>query len=135
VRGLANRREYAITLVAEKGPNVIGFATVGWDRRETTEAEAGPGAPGEVWAIYVHPEHWGRGAGYALMREGQRWLAEQGLLPIRVWELEGNNVGRRFYERYGFVSDGERAEIELGGHVHPIERLTLPKDRQLDELD
>ncbi|MQM27098.1 GNAT family N-acetyltransferase [Glycomyces albidus] len=133
VRGLSHRREHVITLVAEKGPNVIGFATVGWDRREATEAEAGPGCPGEVWAIYVHPDHWGRGAGTALMREGQRWLTDEALLPIRVWELVGNRVGRRFYERYGFAPDGERGEFELGGRAYPIERLALPKDRTVEE--
>lgn len=134
VRSLARRRDNVITLVAEKGPNVIGFATAGWDRRETTEEEAGPGSPGEVWAIYVHPDHWGRGAGYALMRESHRWMVDQGMLPVRVWEFDGNEVGRRFYERYGFVLDGERADIELDGRAYPIERLSLPKDRPVDEL-
>lgn len=129
VRSLARKREFAITLVAEKGPNVIGFASVGWDTRESGEEQAGPGEPGEVWALYVHPDHWGRGAGYALMREGHRWLAERDLLPVRVWELVGNGIGRRFYERYGFAPDGERADFELGGASYPIERLALPKDR------
>ncbi|THV26783.1 GNAT family N-acetyltransferase [Glycomyces paridis] len=132
VRGLANRGGHKLTLVAEKGPNVIGFATVGWDRRECTEEQAGPGAPAEVWAIYVHPDHWGRGAGYALMREGHRWLAEREYGPIRVWELAGNAVGRRFYERYGFVEDGERAELELDGRSYDLERLSLPKDRAVE---
>lgn len=129
VRSLAARREHVLTLVAEKGPNVIGFATVGWDRRECTEETAGPGEPGEVWAIYVHPDHWGRGAGRALLREGHRWLNERGLAPIRVWELVGNTIGRGFYEHYGFTADGETTELELGGKAYPLERLSLPKDR------
>ncbi|MCD0442031.1 GNAT family N-acetyltransferase [Glycomyces sp. A-F 0318] len=133
VRNLAQRREYAITLVAEKGPNVIGFASVGWDTRESGEEQSGPGEPGEVWALYVHPDHWGRGAGYALMREGHRWLAGRGLLPVRVWELVGNGVGRRFYERYGFVADGKRDDFEVAGASYPIERLVLPEDRAVPE--
>jgi GNAT superfamily N-acetyltransferase len=134
VRSLAKRREFAITLVAEKGPNVIGFASVGWDTRESGEEQSGPGEPGEIWAIYVHPDHWGRGAGYALMRECHRWLAEHDMLPVRAWELVGNDIGRRFYERYGFVADGETDVHELAGASYPIERLTLPKDRAVDEL-
>lgn len=134
VRALARKREYANTFVAEKGPNVIGFASVGWDTRESSAEEAGPGAPGEVWAIYVHPDHWGRGAGYALMRECHRWLSERGMLSIRVWELAGNDIGRRFYERYGFVPDGELDTFEVSGEAHRIERWSLPKDRPVDEL-
>lgn len=133
VRSLAARREHVLTLVAEKGPNVIGFATFGWDRRESSEEEAGPGAPGEVWAIYVHPDHWGRGTGYALLREGHRWLAEQGFDPVRVWELVGNERGRRFYERYGFAPDGATADLELDGRLYPLERLSLPKERLPEE--
>lgn len=134
VRGLARKGEYAATIVAEKGPNVIGFASVGWDTREGSADEAGPGRPGEVWAIYVHPDHWGRGAGFALMRECHRWLAERGMLPVRVWELVGNDIGRRFYERYGFVPDGEQGTFEVSGDPYPIERLSLPKDRPVEEL-
>jgi GNAT superfamily N-acetyltransferase len=134
VRHLATRREYATTFVAEKGPNVIGFAMIGWDTRESSPEEAGPGTPGEVQAIYVHPDHWGRGAGYALMRESHRWLAERGMLPVRVWELVDNDIGRRFYDRYGFVPDGERGTYEIEGEPYPIERLSLPKDRPVDEL-
>ncbi len=134
VRYLAEHRRLEHTLVAEKGPYVIAFATFTWDRTEATEEDAGPGVPGEVQAIYVHPDHWSRGAGRALMREGQRWLTEQGLLPIRVWELEGNEISRRFYTRYGFVPDGERKTTELSGATLPCARLTLPKDHRVEEL-
>ncbi|MCC3764188.1 GNAT family N-acetyltransferase [Glycomyces sp. TRM65418] len=134
VRDLARRHEYAITFVAEKGPNVIGFATACWDTRESSAEEAGPGTPGEVRALYVHPDHWGRRAGYALMRECHRWLAGRGMLPVRVWTLAGNDLGRGFYERYGFVPDGERDTLEISGEAHAIERLSLPEGQQADEL-
>jgi ribosomal protein S18 acetylase RimI-like enzyme len=134
VRSLARRGDGSITLVAEKGPNVIGFVSVGWDTRESSEETAVPGTPGEIWAIYVHPDHWGRGAGRALMREGQRWLAERELLPIRAWELVGNAIGRRFYERCGFEADGAEDTYAKGGESYPIERLSLPQDRLMDEL-
>jgi len=134
VRGLAERHALRVTLVAEKGPFVIGFGTFNWDTGASSEEEAGPGTPGEVQALYVHPDHWGRGAGRALMREGERWLTEQGLLPIRVWQLEGSEISRRFYERYGFAPDGERKTTELAGASLPCERLTLPKDHAVEDL-
>lgn len=133
VRHLAEHRPLELTLVAEKGPYVIGFAVFTWDHSEADEDEAGPGTPGEVRLIYVHPDHWSRGAGRALMREGERWLTERGLLPIRLWELEGNAVSRRFYERYGFVPDGERKTTEISGASLPCARLTLPKDHSADD--
>ncbi|MFG3338330.1 GNAT family N-acetyltransferase [Glycomyces sp. NPDC048151] len=133
VRHLAEHRDLELTLVAEKGPYVIGFGVFTWDRTEATDEDAGPGVPGEVRMLYVHPDHWSRGAGRALMREGERWLAEQGLLPVRVWELEGNPVSHRFYTRYGFVPDGERKTETIGGAELPCARLTLPKDHRPDD--
>ncbi|MDA1367211.1 GNAT family N-acetyltransferase [Glycomyces algeriensis] len=133
VRHLAEHPDLELTLVAEKGPYVIGFAVFTWDRTEATEEDAEPGVPGEVKMIYVHPDHWSRGAGRALLREGERWLTEQGLLPIRVWELEGNDRSRRFYTRYGFVPDGERRTAEISGAALPSARLTLPKDHRIDD--
>lgn len=128
VRHLAQKRPLELTLVAEKGPYVIAFAVFTWDHDEADEEDAGPGVPGEVQAIYVHPDRWGRGAGRALMNEGVRWLTEQGLAPVRVWMLEGSEISRRFYERYGFEADGARKNAELSGASFPCERLTLKKD-------
>ncbi|GAA2271264.1 GNAT family N-acetyltransferase [Glycomyces scopariae] len=128
VRHLAQKRPLELALVAEKGPYVIGFAVFAWDRDEAAEEDAGPGVPGEVLSIYVHPDHWSRGAGRALMNEGVRWLTEEGLTPVRVWMMEGSEVSRRFYERYGFAADGARKTVELSGASFPCARLTLQKD-------
>lgn len=134
VMNLSSPPPFWLTLVAERGPDVTGFITIGWDTRESTKNEVGSGQPGEVWALYVHPDRWGGGTGYALMREAHKALNEFGLSPIRVWVLEGNLVGENFYERYGFVADGERTDYEFEGDTRPIVRYTLPKDRVVDEL-
>lgn len=134
VMNLSSPPPFWLTLVAERGPDVIGSVTVGWDTREAERDEAEPDRPGEVWSLYVHPDHWGRGAGYALMREAHKALNEFGLSPIRVWMLDGNAVGKRFYERYGFVADQERTDYHIGGRPYPIMRYTLPKERLVDEL-
>lgn len=122
------------TLVAERGPDVIGSITVGWDTREHDRDETGAERPGEVWMLYVDPDYWGGGAGYALMREGHKALNEFGLSPIRVWVFDGNRIGRRFYERYGFEPDAERSDYEIESRAYPIVRYTLPEDRLVDEL-
>ena len=76
----------------------------------------GPGQ-GEVYAIYVLPEWWGRGAGRLLMAHVVRALAEAGQDDITLWVLEGNQRARRFYEAAGFRLDGARQELDLGGPV------------------
>jgi predicted N-acetyltransferase YhbS len=134
VMNLSSPPPFWLTLVAERGPDVIGSVTVGWDTREFQRDEVETGQPGEVWSLYVHPDHWGRGAGYALMREAHKGLNEFGLSPVRVWMLDGNETGRRFYERYGFVADGERSDYQIGERAYPIVRYTLPKDRLVEEL-
>ncbi|WP_344481298.1 GNAT family N-acetyltransferase [Glycomyces endophyticus] len=128
VRHLAQKRPLELTLVAEKGPYVIGFAMFTWDHDEAAEEDAAPGVPGEVQSIYVHPDHWSRGAGRALMNEGVRWLTEAGLSPVRVWMMEGSEVSGRFYERYGFEPDGARKTAEISGASIPCRRLTLKRD-------
>lgn len=52
----------------------------------------------ELVALYVLPDRWGRGAGGLLLQ-----LAG----PVTsLWVLEGNAVGRQFYERHGWSPDG-----------------------------
>ena len=45
-------------IVAEVDGEIVGFVSVGASRDED--------ADGELYAIYVHPDHWGTGAGHEL---------------------------------------------------------------------
>lgn len=106
----ARRRERkmpdgAATVVAENDGEVVGFASFGPCRVQGTRDEYDT-RYGEVYAIYVRPEHWGTGAGRALMAAASEALA--GYPEFRLWVLEDNRRARRFYERAGLVPDGER---------------------------
>ena len=71
---------------------------------------------GELWAIYVAPDDWGRGAGRALWERGRSSLQASGFLDVTVWVLEDNRRALRFYEAAGFAPDGGHDKtIELGG--------------------
>jgi GNAT superfamily N-acetyltransferase len=103
---LTDEQPPAATFVA-LDDGVVGFVSVGPDR-----ADAGCG---EVWAIYVDPPSWSTGAGLALLRRAVEHLAGAGFAEIRLWVLEQNPRARRFYERYGFVLDGESKLDTIGG--------------------
>ena len=93
-------------IVAKDGDKVIGFAAYGSYRDGSL-----PGH-GEVYAIYVLKDHYGKGVGYDLMNAAFDRLADYD--KIAVWVLKGNERAIRFYERCGFRFDGESAEIMLG---------------------
>lgn len=75
---------------------------------------------GEIFAIYVHPEHWGEGHGHELLVAGEAALVEQGHEQALLWVLEGNERGRRFYERQGWTV-GKPIRVEAIGGVQVTE--------------
>jgi GNAT superfamily N-acetyltransferase len=95
-------------LVAEDDDGrVIGWCTVGPSRDDD--------ADGELWGIYVLSDAWGSGAGTALMTAGVEALRGSGCREVILWVLEDNPRARRFYEREGWLLDGERKDDEFLG--------------------
>ena len=66
----------------------------------------------EVVAIFVDPDYHGQGIGRALMDHARSLRGE---LLVDVFKL--NQVGRRFYERYGFKVVAEYHHAESGQQV------------------
>jgi ribosomal protein S18 acetylase RimI-like enzyme len=94
------------TVVCEEQGAVVGFASTGPSRDEDEI--------GELYAIYVEPEAWSRGAGRALMAAAEKQLASDYDAAL-LWVLEDNPRARGFYERAGWAPDGIRkAEERLG---------------------
>lgn len=103
-----------VNLVAEQGGAVVGWAAHGPCRDgEVRTADA------ELYAIYVHPEHLGRGVGRALLQESVRRAGALGHPRMRLWVLKGNVAARRFYERAGFGADGAEEAFEVDGVAAP----------------
>lgn len=63
----------------------------------------------EVGAIFVDPEHQGRGIGRALMDHAR---AARPFLELDVFEA--NHIGRRFYDAYGFEVVGRHTHEATG---------------------
>lgn len=93
-------------LVAKDGSRVVGFVGYGPHRDEALPDT------GEVFAIYILREYYGKQVGHALMRAALRQLSEY--RRIAVWVLKGNRRAIRFYEKCGFQFDGTEKPIILG---------------------
>jgi GNAT superfamily N-acetyltransferase len=100
-------RHWPPTFVAEVSGEIAGFVTVGESRD--------PGTDGELFAIYVHPEHWGTGVGRALIDAGEGELRRLGHNEAVLWVLDDNPRARRFYELAGWSVDGAAREIQIFG--------------------
>jgi GNAT superfamily N-acetyltransferase len=110
-RGLQRDRARDPVLVAERDGRVVGFAVVG--------AAEDPRGGGELYAINVDPDHWGTGAGRALLLAAQDELARLGYGEAVLWVLPGNHRARRFYQAAGWVADGAERSAEVHGVVVP----------------
>ena len=94
---MADMSATRFALVAEHDGAVVGFAIGGPSRVDNADH------PGEIYAIYVLPEHHGHGHGSALMRAGARELVARGCRGMVIWVLRENLASRLFYERMGGV--------------------------------
>ncbi|WP_328886080.1 GNAT family N-acetyltransferase [Streptomyces sp. NBC_00316] len=114
-RGFFAEGNTVVNVVAERsGLGVIGWACYG-PYRENGRRLAG----GELYAIYVLPEHIGTGAGRALMTEILTRATADGFPDLALWVLEENAPARRFYERAGFLPDGAEEPFEVDGVLVP----------------
>ena len=93
------------SLVAAEDGRIVGLSAFGPYRpeRDTLDPSAG-----ELYSIYVDPDHWGGGTGHRLFDVVKESLTAAGFPVMRLWVLEENHRARRFYERHGMRPDGER---------------------------
>jgi ribosomal protein S18 acetylase RimI-like enzyme len=97
------------TLVAEAEDEVVGFASVG------PSQDADGAGVGELYAIYVDPDHWHAGVGRELAVAADESLRALGFSEATLWVLEDNPRARHFYEAGGWRVDGTaRTGTHLG---------------------
>jgi GNAT superfamily N-acetyltransferase len=89
-------------LVAADGDELWGFVNVG----PTRDDDADESQIGEVRAIYLAPDAWGKGFGRELMAAALERLARAGFAEATLWVLDTNVRARKFYEAAGFQPDG-----------------------------
>ncbi|MFC5672248.1 GNAT family N-acetyltransferase [Streptomyces incanus] len=103
-----------VNLVVDSGGKLLGWAALGPYRDGETRTE-----DAELYALYLRPQHIGRGVGRALLSAAVRYCAAAGHQRMYLWVLEGNAPARRFYERAGFAADGAEEAFEVGEAVVP----------------
>jgi ribosomal protein S18 acetylase RimI-like enzyme len=100
---LTSAPEPAGIFVADVDDDVVGFIAVGPYRPHD-------GVPvesvGEIYAIYVDPRTWARGAGSALLSAGIDHLVGAGFAEVWLWMFANNPRARQFYGRFGFRPEG-----------------------------
>ena len=91
-------------LLAEDDGHAIGLAGV---------------SPGWLEQLYVAPDAQGRGVGTALLDAAVALRREEGDPELRLWTLEENHSGRRFYEGRGWRLGAETRVVPYP--PHPID--------------
>ena len=102
-------------LIAKDGERVVGFVYYSEYRGEDLKDY------GEVTALYVSSDYYGRGAGYNLMKAA---LEQLKMYPnVALWVIKDNVRARKFYERCGFCYDGAEKITTLGFPVVEVRMI------------
>jgi GNAT superfamily N-acetyltransferase len=107
--GGSDPRQPMTTVALDDDGTVRGFVTTCAARAQDV-----PGY-GEVAAIHVDPDWWGRGIGQALLACARAYLLDSGFRRALLWVLVGNVRAERFYEQDGWTPDGTRRTDTVWG--------------------
>jgi GNAT superfamily N-acetyltransferase len=105
--------------VAEDEGAVIGFAI-------------GNARTGNIWALFVHPDHEARGHGRRLHDAMVSWLLEQGLSRLSLSTAPGTRA-QRFYESAGWRYRGLLHTGEAHYEFHPMALEVTDAPSEADE--
>ncbi len=97
------------TIVAVNEELICGFVTTAPSRDPDLANH------GELCALYVDPERWGRGIGQALVSASRAYLFELGFRHAFLWVLRGNVRAERFYQIDRWAADGARRTDTVWG--------------------
>jgi ribosomal protein S18 acetylase RimI-like enzyme len=98
-------------MVAEQGGEIVGF--VGFDRSRDPKSK---NTTGELWALYVDPDHLGQGVGLALWDAAREGLQDEDCTDVTVWVPLASSKALTFFDAAGFKREMNTARtVPLGG--------------------
>jgi GNAT superfamily N-acetyltransferase len=109
-RGVSRAQGEQRVSVIEFDGDVVGFAASGCEAAEVTD-----GHTGELYAINLDPDQWGKGLGRALLRYVTQALTDAGYWSAVLWVVPENERARGLYESEGWVDDGVSRDVDLLG--------------------
>ncbi len=121
---ILNPRPKTEIWVANNNGQLEGFVALGPAR----DANA---TTGEVYAIYVHPNHWDQGVGRTLFTHAASRLVSLEFSAAFLWVLESNARARRFYELAGWNFDG-RTKLETRPNGIELKEVSYRKEFRRD---
>ncbi len=120
-RQLLEHGHGALTLVAERGGDVVGFCSIATPSRDDDAGEA----TCEVGAIYVEPSVWRAGVGAALLETALDIVRNSDWREVTLWVFAANASARVFYESFGFAPDGAEMQHQPSGQTEIRLRASL----------
>lgn len=106
--------EESTVFIADDDGKPAGFVVIG--RTKTPPPGSSPIRPshsGEVYALYLNPDHWRKGIGTMLIKHAARELKARKHSTLCLWVLDGNSRAKGFYEAMGGQKLGSKM-IEIG---------------------
>ena len=93
--------------------DVVGYASAG-------PSEEGDAGTAQLYAIYVGPDYWGNGIGTGLLDDVIERLRADEFETLRMCVLAANDVGRSFYESYGFPVIEQNTTMLAGEEIDEV---------------
>jgi ribosomal protein S18 acetylase RimI-like enzyme len=113
-----------VLLAFDEDNNALGFISFGGIQTRLKEDRGiMPSWPGEIYALYVHPDHWGKGVAQSLMRAATEPMRKNYWDKALLWVIDKNKRAISFYEQMGGqrvgkqksdIGEQEMTEIAFG---------------------
>jgi diamine N-acetyltransferase len=119
--------ENMVTLLAEHGQDLVGFAQIHWS--EAPSFVQGT-SPGEIQRLYVASNWHGKGVAQALMVACLDEMRARGadVIWLGVWERNPRAIA--FYKKFGFIECGEHVF-----HVGHDPQIDIVMTRSISAID
>ena len=103
------------TYVLEENNIIVGFTTFDNCRDDDKGITTG-----EIWGVYISPDHWRKGYGTKLTDFAESILLSWNKKEIVLWVLENNYEARAFYEKIGYKLEGKSKILKRLGNLRAV---------------